>query len=116
MVELWAHPTSTVPDPSHLSPARLCSLSTDGRSSIAGLGSDLAVIALPGAPDPRCGGAASLGLRRVHHVTIDVRPVGVTCTVAGITRAPVRRRVTLGTALALAGRGVPTFVTDRTGG
>ena len=116
MAALRASPTSTVSDPHHLSPARICSLSSDGRSSIATLGPDRAVIALPGAPDPSGAGAATLGLRRVHHVIIEVHPAGVTCTAAGITRTPVHRRVTLGTALALAGQGVPTFVADRTGG
>lgn len=94
---------------------RIRSLTSSGRSSLVSLGRDRPGVALPAAPDPRLAGASTVGLRRLHHVLIELRPTGTTCTVAGTTRNPVRRRVPLGAALALADQGVPTFVTDRTG-
>lgn len=96
--------------------ARVRALTSSGSSSLVSLGSDRPVVALPAAPDPRLAGAATVGFRRLHHVLVELGPTGPTCTVAGTTRNPVRRRVPLGAALALADQGVPTFMTDRTGG
>ncbi len=58
--------------------------------------------------------APELGLRRVSWVRVVVNDHESTAEVFGVgSRLPVVRRVTLGTALALAARGIPTVVHDR---
>lgn len=94
---------------------RVRSLSSDGRTSIASLGAGHHTATLPGAPDAALARAATVGLRRVHHVRIAVTDAGIDCTVSGSTRTLVRRRVPLGAALALADQGVPTFIATGAG-
>lgn len=55
---------------------------------------------------------AGLGMRRIRWVRVEVKGDGTAvCQVAGIGhRLPVVRRVSLGTALALAAEGVPWLV------
>ena len=62
-------------------------------------------------PDPVRAGLATAGMRGLHHLVIDVSGATATCTVAGRTRRPVRRRLPLTAALALAAQGVPAFLT-----
>jgi len=63
-------------------------------------------------PDP----VVETGMRRVSWVRILVDEQGAHCEVLGVGhRLPSVRRVSLGTALALAGRGVPTIVRSADG-
>lgn len=56
-------------------------------------------------------------MRRVVWVRIDIGADGATCTLAGVGhRLPMRRRVSVDTALALAAAGVPTVVRMAGGG
>lgn len=95
-------------------PARVLHLRRDGTTSTAVLGGGLPDLVLDGSPDPRLADVATVGLRRLHHVRIAIDRAGPSCTVSGSTRTPVQRPVPLGAALALAERGIPTFVTVRT--
>ncbi len=106
--------TVTAPAPAPLT-RRLGGLTSDGSTTIVSLGAEELHVVLPGAPDRRLATAAAAGLRRVLHVRIDARHTDVTCTLTGATRLPVRRRIPLGAALALADAGTPTDVATPVG-
>lgn len=72
--------------------------------------SDCGAHLVPGLPDAVAGAVATSGLRRTSHLLIVVEGGTATCSVAGITRSPVRRPLSLGAALALADRGVRAFL------
>ena len=82
----------------------------DPATSTTTIHSDCGPHVVPDLPDVMGGVVATSGLRRTHHVLIVLDGGTATCTVAGITRAPVRRPVSLGAALALVAEGVPAFL------
>ena len=66
------------------------------------------------APDTRAARLATAGMRRIDWARIDHGPLGTTASVAGTAnRLPVRRRLPVAAALALAAGGVPTLVCVR---
>lgn len=90
--------------------ARVRDVASDGRTSIVSLGASQTGIVVRGAPDEDLARLAVTGLRRIHHVYIDTARGDAICTLVGSGRSPVRRRVPVGAALALASQGVPTYI------
>ena len=93
---------------------RIAAVERDGSGSV--LVVDTAAgrrrVSVPGRPDPVLARRLTGGLRRVRWVRIAGSPLGTVCELVGAAhRCPVRRRVPLSAALALAAEGVPALVT-----
>ena len=103
------NPVRTTPEP--LGRRRVRRLTVDAAARTTVLATGSGSVRVSAVPDPAAGRRATVGMRRLHHLLIDVSGATASCTVAGLTRRLVRRRLPLAAALALAAQGVPAFVT-----
>jgi hypothetical protein len=90
---------------------RIRQVTVDDRAQSTVLETGCGAVRVAAVPDPVRAGLATAGMRRLHHLVIDVSGATASCTVAGRTRRLVRRRLPLAAALALAAQGVPAFIT-----
>ena len=102
------NPVRAIPSPSGL--RRIRRVTVDGEARLTVLDTDCGSVRVGAVPDPAGAGRATAGMRRVHHLLVDVSGPTASCTVSGHTRRLVRRRLPLAAALALAAQGVPAYV------